>query len=205
MSDGTLQLVPNVSECPRSTFEGGAVPPGVEAIVHTHPGGCEWPSYTDQAQQIATGLPWIIVPEGGRPFAWGTRALAPPLLGRTFRWGVTDCYAAVRDALQSEFGIALGNYPREWDFWHDGPEFEMHTSAEGWTLTDLPPLEAAPGDVVLFKIRSRYYNHAALVLEPGRIYHHPTGRGPVDHSMLARVDTLAKYERIPTGVVRLNS
>lgn len=209
LADDSLRLVPNHADHPETCFVGPKLianlpwSQDVQAVAHTHPGGCEWPSRLDMAQQIATGLPWVIAPRGGRPFAWGGSSPVQPLIGRGFRFGVTDCYAAVRDGLRAEFDVALPDYAREWEFWKAGPMFETHLIQNGARVVGTHLAQAEVGDVVLFKLRSKYWNHCGLVVGPGELYHHPSAKGPNDPSMLARVETLARYERIPACVVRV--
>lgn len=205
--DPEIEIVENVAADPAACFEiKGSLPAGVRAVVHSHPAGCEWPSAADQAQQIATGVSWVIVPSGGEAFAWGGTLHPEHLIHRPFRWGVTDCWGAVRDGLRSLQGVHVANYPREWQFWRDGVEgalFEQRIRSEGFEIVSEDLSDAQEGDVVLFRLHAPVFNHAALVVSGGAMYHHPTRSSkPYDPTVMACVEPTDRYSKIPCGVCR---
>lgn len=98
-------------------------------------------------------------------------------VGRQFNLGQTDCYTLVRDYYQKEFGIDLPNVARPNDFWDHGLDlYSKHYAKAGFTLLDVLPHEWKRGDVVLMAIMSSIPNHAAIIVEPGKILHHLYGR-----------------------------
>lgn len=165
--------------------------PGLEAIVHSHPGGPACPSREDMQQQIVSGLPWVIatVPTAASPclediFIFGL----PPRLNMTcgYRHGVDDCYSLIRGFYADEMGCVLPEIPRGWNWWHEGGDHYMcHYERLGFT-----PLAAgiAPrrGDVFLAQIRSPVINHGGIWLGEGLILHHLAGRKPHDPLRLPR-------------------
>jgi hypothetical protein len=135
---------------------------------------------------------------------WGDTLAPEDLRNRPFRWGVTDCWSAVRDGLRELFMERVGNYPRAWQFWThlDSAPFEQNLRAEGFTIVSEDPSRAIPGDVVLLKLRSAVYNHAALVVDENTIYHHLAGPKPFDPTYLPRVEALDRYAAFPLAVCR---
>lgn len=200
-----IEVLHNSAATPEVCFEAaGSLASGVVAVVHSHPRGCAWPSVSDQAQQIATGVAWIIAPRGGEPFGWGGLIQPEHLLQRPFRWGVTDCWGAVRDGLRSLYGVSVSSYPRAWQFWRDpeGALFEGRIRAEGFEVVSDDLAEACEGDVVLFRLHAPVYNHAGLVVPGRQLYHHPSASRPFDPTQAARVEPLERWGGIPCGVCR---
>lgn len=164
----------------------------IEAVVHSHPNGPAHPSKADMAAQIATALPWIILPLNethmGAPVIWGgTERL--PLIGREFVHGVTDCYDLIRDAYAiGRDGMAAQGIACDWPF---GPiELPAYARADGWwvgedNFYEVEPFkigfkeitlsEARAGDIFLCKIRSDRLNHGGVLLGD-TILHHLPGR-----------------------------
>lgn len=181
------------------------------AVVHSHPHPLHpCPSALDMEQQLASARPWAIVPvgEGGdpaEPFWWGPEVPPPPLVGRPYRHGVTDCYAVVRDWWRLERGVELPDHPREWAWWEAGAEgpdlYERHFRAAGFK--EIAAAEAGVGDCLLLQVRSPTPNHAAVIVEPGLILHHPGGDRPHDPARLSRRDLLARWTPHVVRAVRL--
>ena len=201
-----VEIIGNTAADPARCFEiTESLAAGVAAVVHSHPKGCAWPSEHDQAQQIATGVAWVIVPRGADSFAWGGLVQPDHLIIRPWRWGITDCWGAVRDGLRSLYGISVSSYPRAWQFWREGVEgalFERRIRAEGFEIVSEDLRDATETDVLLFRVHSQVFNHAALVVGDGLMYHHPSSPRPFDPTISARVETLDRYARIPCGVAR---
>lgn len=171
----------------------------IQAIVHSHPNGPDFPSMNDMKGQIATALPWIIVPcceERTRALVvWSDNASPSPLLGRNFVHGVSDCYTLIKDAFRlgknalADQGvtdawpfdpIALAEFPREDDWWTpEGEGDGADLYAKGFASQGFRPIareEARPGDVFLMKIRSKQLNHGGLLIANDLILHHLPGR-----------------------------
>ena len=200
--DLTLEVIANVSAEPTAGFSSAArITGSVIGVIHTHPAGLAWPSFVDQAQQIASGVRWVIIPKGGEAFGWGGDTHHSLTL-RSFRWGVTDCWGLVRDAGAAMFDYRLGNYARDWQFWRKRPLFETRVHGEGFEKVSEDLAEAAEGDVVLMRLHSKVWNHCGLVLEDSMLFHHPSGTKPYDPTMPPRLEPLDRYSRIPCGVFR---
>ena len=76
----------------------GALTRGVlQAVIHSHPDGPDYPSEDDMSHQRTSALPWGVVYKSKGLFWFGDQCPIPDLLGRQFRTGVTDCYSLVRD------------------------------------------------------------------------------------------------------------
>lgn len=186
-----------------STYPGEAK---LEGIVHSHPNGPEYPSSNDMVSQIASAVPWCIVPVyarsddsnetiEGEPFWFGDQLLAPPLLGRKFRHGVTDCYSLIRDWYKLNRGIDLNEIPRDWNWWDKGQNLYMigfpKAGFEEVAVNNNP----AVGDVALVAIGSSTINHAGVYIGHEKIMHHPAnrrGKG-YDETSLSRIDSIHPY------------
>lgn len=192
----------NSAEDPEADFRispqayGGAARQGrILAVVHSHPDcpvACQTvcpahPSESDMAGQIASGLPWAIVPvlktleatgHALRPIWWGPGVPVAPLLERPFVHGLADCYALVRDWHRIERGITLPDFPRPATWWtlpidHGGNVLLANMAAAGFARTDEPE---QPGDVFVMQIQAQVPNHCAVYLGGGLILHHLANR-----------------------------
>lgn len=95
------------------------------------------------------------------------------LVGLPYQEGRFDCYGLVRLFYRDVFNIDLPNYarPSGWD----GAGLDLLTkwySHAGFVLLDVNASEYKPGDVFLIAIRSTTSNHAAVLVERGKILHH---------------------------------
>ncbi|MXW02220.1 MAG: glycoside hydrolase [Holophagales bacterium] len=177
----------------------------VEAVIHSHPDGCAFPSRADMEAQIALDLPHGIVPMtdvgAAMPFFWPDTGR--PYLGRPYRHGVTDCYTLLRDWYARERGLELPAVAYEWRWSEDSPALDLYTSWRrrlDWAEVD--PAEAQPGDAVLFRMAgSRVANHAGVLLEGGLLLHHPSPK-PYDPTCLSRRTPLGRLARYVAEVVR---
>ncbi|MXX63007.1 MAG: hypothetical protein F4112_15960 [Holophagales bacterium] len=169
----------------------------VEAVIHSHPDGCEFPSRADMESQIALGLPHGIVPVtdvgAALPFFWPDTGR--PYLGRPYRHGVTDCLQLLRDWLRRERGIEVPPFAYGWQ--EEADLFSDGIRDLGWERVD--PTAAVAGDVVLLG-RGRA-THCGVLLEDGQVLHHP-GAKPYDPTCLSRRTPAARLSRLVTGVVR---
>lgn len=171
----------------------------LQAIVHSHPDGPEYPSIEDMRSALASGVPNGIVcvykkdadnpPRCSRPFFWGEGVVRPPLLGRTFRHGVTDCYALIRDWYKETEKIDLPEFPREWMWWKTGGDMYRLLSANAGFRQFRGGDKPRKGDVFLASIMSKgVVNHAGIYLGNDLIVHHPTdGGGYGPNSLSGRV------------------
>jgi len=163
------------------------------AVYHSHPQGPAYPSFTDMAQQQACQLPYFIISLKPRSWFWVGAEGAYDLQDRPYRHGSTDCYALIRDWYRSERSIHLAEYPRAWNWWHEGADMYQTYFAK----TGFVPLEAgvAPeiGDVFLARIRSPVWNHAGLYIGGGRILHHPAGSKGFDVTRRPKTEPVLRW------------
>lgn len=175
----------NLAADPRKSFQMDLGQRQALAIVHSHPDGPDAPSAYDMRQQVAMGLPWIIVKvtdQGCKPpFILG--GARQPLIGRRFRHGVHDCYALIQDWFASQgFGHLTPAMPRDWRWWERGQNLYLdHYAAHGWRSTRTPTV----GSIGLIQTpRSPVPNHAGILLPDGWFLHHLVGK----FSMRERVE-----------------
>jgi proteasome lid subunit RPN8/RPN11 len=175
----------------------------VLGVVHSHPDGPDWPSALDMRGQIAMDVPYGLIcctAEATTPlWWWGASIERPPLLGRPFRHGPSgsdgrgDCYALIRDYYLAERGAHLPEFPRDQDWWLDGGNLYVDGFGQaGFTEVGGDP---APGDVLLFKIRSEVSNHGAVYLGNGLILHHTFQR-------LSRREPLGNWRFLVQKILR---
>jgi proteasome lid subunit RPN8/RPN11 len=175
-------------------FDAAVVQSTLTCVIHSHPNGPSYPSEDDMVQQLATGVPWIIlnVNESGvtNYIGWGGNLPTADLIGRPFLHGIFDCYSAVRDvfalgkdALATQ-GIAwplapikLPEIPRDDAWWRKGQDlYHDNIAKQGFKI--ITRVEAKPGDGFLIKIGDaranpqQRLNHAGLLLEKEQIIHH---------------------------------
>lgn len=149
----------------------------VVAVVHSHPDTPAMASEADLVSCEASGLPWHIL-------SWPAddlRTIEPsgyqaPLVGRQFAHGVLDCYTLVRDWYRIERAIALPDFPRRDDWWHQGEDLYMRHYAKAGFAAVCQDQPEQPGDVILMQLRSPVPNHAAVYLGGGHMLHHLHGR-----------------------------
>lgn len=122
-------------------------------------------------------LPYAVWNCGGSECFWLDPSQTAGLLQRPWNYGVYDCYSAVRDWYAQEFGIALNDYPRQYEGeWSTRgfTYFEDNFAAEGFTKVP-PGALLLRGDVVLMRIRNQHScNHVAVVDNPeaNKLYQH---------------------------------
>ena len=225
ISDGGFWELPNLHPDPERhwSFDPSVDMAAAEALVHSHPDGCAWPSRLDMESQIAAGIPFGIVPvtssypEGpcrgryedphglvrtrgvaGEPFWWpdGDR----PYVGRPFRFGVTDCLQLVRDWRRRELAMEIPPFAYGWDELDGGGVdlFRVGLAELGWRT--VAPASARVGDVVLLGEGARA-THCGVLVEGGMLLHHPS-RLPVDPTALSRRTPISRLQRHVVEVVR---
>lgn len=163
------------------------------AVLHSHPGGPLFPSEADMRGQIASEVPWGIIPLDedriGDPIMWGDSLPIADVIGREFMHGVRDCYSLIRDCFRlgrdrlAAQGVAdwpyepieLEEIPRD-DAWWDGDQDLYGDNFARVGFRSVPLHEAMPGDVFLMSIRSPKANHGGLILPNNLILHHLPAR-----------------------------
>lgn len=173
----------------------------IQAIVHSHTNGRDYPSYHDQEAQIQMGIPWGIVLTGKNgsndPFWWGGDVLYP-LMGREFRHGVTDCFGLVRDWYKIYRQIILPNLPREDNWWEININLLMD-NFEYMGFYEIDGKDIKWGDCVIGKVLSKDYpNHCGVYIGDNQIYHHLPKRP-------SRIDMLGPWKKIITNYFRYKS
>lgn len=185
----------------------------IQALIHSHTNGQNYPSKQDLINQKTWGVPWGIIsisPEDrnlfGDIFFFGDESAMLPLIGRPFRHGVTDCWSCVRDWFRLEYpSIAktLDSTPREWEWWKNGESLLNNFREYGFS--EINPDNATYGDVVLMKIKSKVPNHCGIIIEDQQLLHHPGGSaGGYSPNELSRREPLWRYKDHITHYLRHN-
>lgn len=223
--DGEYVRCKNVHANPESGFRLDSVQwarlwasGGVQAIVHSHPNGVQYPNSHDMREQIDFGIPYGIVPcredktngtrGAGKVFFFGDGVPRAPLVGRGFRHGVTDCYGLIRDWYLIERGITLPEVPRDWGWWNEkrGPGLDLYLdtySAAGFKSAGRrASLEV--GDIVLIQSPdSPVVNHAGIYVGGGiNDFLHHTCVVPYDPKKLSVVEPVSKNGQFVRDVIR---
>jgi proteasome lid subunit RPN8/RPN11 len=179
-------------------YDAAVVKGELRAVVHSHPNGPMFPTELDMQQQLATGVPWLIVNLNEDDIAdftaWGDALPRAPIIGRPFMHGIFDCYSCIRDTFH--FGkdelakqgivwpfdpIELPQVPRD-DAWWKGDQdlYVDHLEKAGFKTISMH--EARPGDGFLMAMGDHRTNpkkklcHAALLVGGDFILHHKPGR-----------------------------
>lgn len=154
----------------------------IVGVWHTHPEGNSKPSDTDIKGCKDSELMWYIVgviKEGGEFRFSALETVVPigdstPYVGRSYIPNVFDCYTLVQDYYDREFGIKIGDYQNEKDWWLSGKSyFEDMFQKEGFVVvTDAPKI----GDVYFIQTDSPVANHVAIHVKEDTILHHTYNR-----------------------------
>lgn len=211
ITPGECRQVRNIADDPRRYFRiasrtmAAAHKRGLLAIVHSHPDGPDCPSEADMRGQLRTAVPWGIVSTDGEralaPFFWDANGEPPPLLGRGFRHGVTDCYALIRDYYRLEHGLALPEFPRDWEWWHQGQDLYREGFASAG-FRQVSASEARAGDMWFSQIRSPVPNHGGVLVGNGLALHHKTARLAADPTRLSAREPIGRWLSHITGWYR---
>lgn len=169
----------------------------LEAICHSHPNGPNCPSLLDMKSQMSLAKPSVIIATDGSaslpPFAFGDQLEPYPLLDRPFRHGVTDCYELVRDEVFLRTGHRMPFVPRAWEWWNTQDLYVDWIERAGFrTLEDHE--EKRVGDGIMFAIRSKNINHAAIYVGQGLMIHHAADRQPWQPNRPARREPLVRWK-----------
>jgi proteasome lid subunit RPN8/RPN11 len=156
----------------------------LQAIVHSHPDGPNYPSQPDLEGQINSEIPWGICPVIGdteKPLYacdvlwWGDTLPPVPLERRKFIWGIFHCYQLYRDWWRQERGMLPPIWPVGDSFIHDGFNC-WDTFREDCGLTDMGKIDISNlqiGDMLLGKVRGSFPNHCAVFVGDDKMLHHP--------------------------------
>lgn len=206
---GEFMACENLSDTPEISFEIDptliASRDDIDYVVHSHTKGFgrssldpRTPSKEDMEGQIATDLPWAIAYCDGKTvtdaITFGDK-VRPPLEGRECVINVSDCLTLVTDYYAQEYGIHLPAIPRAVD-WVERGEDLINENLTRFGFTQVSPVDAKPGDVVLFKLpRSSVADHLGVYLGGDRVLHLLWGR-------LSCIESLSTYVRFIDKVVR---
>ena len=148
------------------------------------------PSASEMVAQASLAVPFgVVVCDRSRacePWWFGDQCPIPKLVGRPFRHGVTDCYSIIRDWFRLERSILMPDFPRDWNWWSEGMDLYRHGFAKAGGR-NIDPEEIRPGDVILFRMRSRVPNHAGLVLDHGWLLHHFAAFKPYEPERISHI------------------
>lgn len=199
VKDGQYVACTNVAADPEHFFE---IDPEeflslqpVEAIVHSHPNGPMHPTKIDAEQQIASALPWAIIPldedRMGDPIWFGDEVPMEPLIGRKFVHYVADCFTIIRDVYRlgkDELAaqditdswpydpIHLPIFPREDEWWDIDQDLYIQ-NYEKLGFHKIDTWEARPGDAFFAVIgKSGKLNHGGVLVDDNLLLHHLPNR-----------------------------
>jgi proteasome lid subunit RPN8/RPN11 len=167
---------------------------GVEAVLHSHPGGPLFPTQSDMESQLLTAVPWGIIPiiieddecRIGDPIMWGDQLPRLPIIGRSFVPGITDCYSMIRDiffagreGLKAQNitdvwpfdSIQLPEVPRDADWFAQGQDLYIDGLAKHG-FREIKQHEARAGDGFLMKWKSDRFNHGGVLVANDLLAHH---------------------------------
>lgn len=205
IENGELVVMENVAPDPVNNFALGtndmirAYADNCTAIVHSHPAVREEgkppqlrlsPSASDMQHQMDVGKPYVIAAENPDTGVWevfdfGEHVLDYPILGRPFRHGVEDCYALIQKWFWQNRFDKLVSMPRD-DMWFGSVEQRIEPTANLYLdhfeacgaerIYPRTPKDLLVGDVFLFKLLTKVWNHGGVFVGNGRVWHHPPGR-----------------------------
>jgi proteasome lid subunit RPN8/RPN11 len=160
----------------------------IEMVIHSHPNGPMYPSKSDMEGQVASDVPWAIVPldedRMGDLIVWGDRDNIAPIVGRQFVHGVSDCYSIIRDVYalgkdklaEQDIGwpfdpIVLPEGPRDDQWWDKGEDLYLDNfKRAGFKQIDFSEIRS--GDVYLIKVHSDKINHGGVLVDNQLIIQH---------------------------------
>lgn len=211
----------NVADEPQSFFkmswdEIGEHSKEIDAVVHSHPEGPQYPSASDMRSQLSFGIPFGIIPlfakensEDGvfldvrDPFWFGDGVKKPPLIGRGFRHGVTDCYSIIRDWYSENRGVTLLEFPRDWEWWNHGEDLYAQFFSKAGFSELMNGETPDVGDVFLAAIATTTLNHAGIYLGNGEGLHHLTSScSGYDPNTLSLRSPMERYMKFITKWIR---
>jgi proteasome lid subunit RPN8/RPN11 len=205
-----IEYIENIHSDPENNFK---IDPGtfvdiesrdVKAILHSHPDAKLFPTKSDMVAQISCSIPFGIIvnddTDATDPIWFGDGLPKAPLIGRGFIYGVYDCYTAVRDYYYHA-DLHLPEFPREWDWWHKDENMYL----DNFKKAGFKEIEAADlkiGDAMLFSIRSKVPNHAAVYIGDNMMFHHLGSQSPVDLARLSRREPITRWTNLVTHWLR---
>lgn len=146
------------------------------AVLHSHPTTKAKPSMADLAGCELSGLEWSIYsPVIDEWFSFVPTGYKAPLIGRVFKHGVFDCYSALRDWYQLNFGIVLKDFDRKQYWWENGDNLFMDNFREAG-FEEVKDMSLEVGDVLLINFSSFVVNHCAVYIGNDKVFHQTMNR-----------------------------
>lgn len=206
-----MRQVENIHEDPKNFFKVSATDvlaanqEGLVAVVHSHCDRPHVPSAADMEGQIKTAVPWGILQTDGENVSdiiwWGEKEI-PPLEGRGFIHGVSDCYSLFRDFYRLEYGIDIGEVPRDWQWWEN--DFDLFGSLyEEKNFYEVSQSEIEYGDAIIINVGNDFPHHCAVYLGDETMIHHPGTLAPIHKGQLSVIEPIFRYLPYITSFRRL--
>ncbi len=134
------------------------------------------------------------------PAAAKLPAASPPWQGRPWLHGVSDCWTLAGHWLRAQ-GFDVPPMAYGWGWQRRGKDLFLAGLAEaGWGV--LARGTERPGDLLLMRLRAPVVEHCAVLLEGGRILHHPGSPAPDAPCALSRREPLGRWGRHVALAVR---
>jgi proteasome lid subunit RPN8/RPN11 len=148
-------------------------------LVHSHCNKNPQPSQADLVECEKSMLPWLIVSLPSRTkYEFKPAGYEAPLIGRTFSHGVLDCYTLLRDYYKKELGIIIPDFERDYKWWKKGENLYLDNFSKAGFIQ---VYDQRIHDVLLLQMDSPVPNHAAVLIEGGKIIHHIDGQLSCEH------------------------
>lgn len=104
------------------------------------------------------------------PSTWVAAYIGLPFAAKGRDRAGLDCWGLVRLVLAERFGCVLPIWTEGYDAIEPNPRTAAHLAACAQTMFRLAPCEAAPGDVLLFRIGGELA-HVAVNIGEGKMLH----------------------------------
>jgi len=170
----------------------------LKAVVHSH---VDYPhlSADDIQKQRKMNIPWGVALinnnyKEGIHF-WGCR-IAQTLTERPFIHGLYVCYSLVSDYFKQHFRMDLPFAERDIDWEKKGNNlFEKKFIGSGFA--EVKNKELVVGDIILFKFKSKEWNHCAVYIGKETMLHHLYKRFSASTSIypwINKADAVVRYQ-----------
>lgn len=131
------------------------------------------PSAHDMKTQLAMGIPFGIISCDGKevsPILWFPD-LDSPLEGHQYTHGVYDCYRVIRAYHWQNYGIDIGDCPRDYDWYITRPKLYLEEFAN-FGFEEVQEKDLRPGDVLIIRLIKNYETHAGIYIGDDKFIHH---------------------------------
>lgn len=159
----------------------------IQAVIHSHTNGIQFPSFTDIKTQIAWNIPFGILvvnelEEAGSILWFGDSVPKVPLIGRVFMPGIYDCFSILRDYFLEKYNFYLKDCPRDILWYNQNTHNDLYLNnfkKYGWEVVeDCTADDLQVNDVLLINLtrKNNKPTHGAVYLGGDDILHHEPGR-----------------------------